>query len=236
MERPFLIDPTECTNGIRFLNGTEIPSSMLIKTKIHLHILKNELSKRKILEELQPQFIVEKLKTYHNGTFANSELVLDASLQKQTKIWDKYECNIEKDSCSLITREVEILYYAKGNVLIVNGHTLSCYHIDGFCKPTILTPYTNITFPQDLYLTFSVYNFLGRNSKTNHRHWLETEHFFKKHYALHIPPSKNTTNNYECLLFRFESLTVSQLFCNKTPLLSTNQYPDLFVTSKKDFL
>ena len=40
--------------------------------------------------------------------------------------------------------------------MIHDGYILSCYHSDGFCKPTTRTPYTLTWFDKnfDLYLDF----------------------------------------------------------------------------------
>ena len=91
---------------------------------------------------------------------------------------DKHEYVIEKDSWSLIVREVELFYDEKENTLIYNGHTLPSLHDDGFCHPTILTPYTIVWSPDDLCLPFSIHSFIGRMSKTGTRYWLETKRFF----------------------------------------------------------
>ena len=74
---------------------------------------------------------------------------------------DKHEYTIEKDSWFLIFREVELTYDEKENTLLYNDHTLPCLHDDGFCHPTILTPYTTAWFPGDLLLLiFSIHSII----------------------------------------------------------------------------
>ena len=53
---------------------------------------------------------------------------------------------MEKD----VRRKIDLPYDDKDNKLIYHGHTLPCLHDDGFCKPTILTPFTIVLFPEDL--------------------------------------------------------------------------------------
>ena len=98
----------------------------------------------------------------------------------------------------------ELTYDDKNNKLIFHGHFLPCRHDDGFCKPTILTPFTIVWFPEDRSFIFSIHSFIGRMSKLNNRYWLETEHFFnnnKSHVSSKTPyhDSKSQTR-----LTRFE--------------------------------
>ena len=130
---------------------------------------------------------------------------------------DKHEYVIEKDSWYLIVREVELTYDEKENTLFNNGHTLPCLHDDGFCHPTILTPYTIVWFPDDLCLLFSIHSFIGRMSKLGNRYWLETERFFDESNNTHTPPSD--TNSDKNRLSCFETYPERRTFCSKlTPL------------------
>ena len=65
--------------------------------------------------------------------------------------WDRHENIIERDSCSLLVREFEITYDDNDNTLIYHERTLPCLHYDGFCKRTILTPFTIVWFPEELF-------------------------------------------------------------------------------------
>ena len=180
MERPRTLDPTECKHAIRHLNGTNNPQLNAFNYSNSFTFF-NDIQKQRLLETKQSPFRITKLNTFHYGAFAwisNSQLVLNSTLKEKAVCWDRYEYIIEKDSWSLIVKEIEITYDDKDNKLIYHGHTLPCLHDDGFCKPTILTPFTIVWFPEDLCLIFSIHSFIGRMSKLNNRYWLETEHFF----------------------------------------------------------
>ena len=146
---------------------------------------------------------------------------------------DKHEYIIEKDSWSLIVREVELTYDEKENTLIYDGHTLPYLHDDGFCHPRRLTPYTMVWFPDDLCLLFSIHSFNGRMSKIGIRYWLETERFFIDCYNTHTPPSDANSNKTR--LSRFEIYPQQRTFCNKPTPLHITQYPDLFISYKEGF-
>ena len=236
--RPFTLDPTECKNAIRLLNGTDNPQLNSYNYNNSFTYF-DDIVKQKTLEEKQPHFKVRKLNTFHYGAFAyitnSRKLVLDAKLKERSVCWDTYEYIIEKDSWSLIIREIELTYDDKENLLIYNGHTLPCYHNDGFCQPTILTPYTIVWFPQEFCLIFSIHNFIGRMSKINNRYWLETEHFFNESYLPHTPPTNYSDSQDKSRFSRFEIYPNTNTFCNKPTPLHSTQYPDLFVTYKEGF-
>ena len=244
MERPFTLDPTECKLAIRNLNGTQ---NKQLNTFTHNTSFTyfNDYHKQHTLETTgkQPPFRIKELNTYHYGTFTyitNSQLIPDYSRGLASVCWDKYEYKIEKDSWSLIVREVEITYDDKENTLIYDGHILPCLHDDGFCKPTILTPYTIVWFPEDLCLIFTINSFIGKMSKIHNRYWLETEHFFNITYNKNAPPTysslpNDNSNSDQTRLSRFEIFPNTNFFCNKPTPLHKTQYPDLFVTYKEGF-
>ena len=154
MKRPRTLDPTECKHAIRHLNGTNSPQLDAFNYSNCFTIF-DDIQKQRLLETKRP-FRITKLNIFHYGAFAwitNSQLVLNSTLK--AVCWDRYEYIIEKDSCSLIVKELEITYDDKDNKLIYHGHTLPCLHDDGFCKPTILTPFTIVWFPEELCLLFS---------------------------------------------------------------------------------
>ena len=86
---------------------------------------------------------------------------------------------MDKDIWVLIISEIENIYDDKENQPINTGQTLPCYHIDSFCKPTILAAYTMVWFLKDFSLVFSVHNIIGRTSNLNDHYSLETQLFFK---------------------------------------------------------
>ena len=203
MERPRTFDPTECKHAIRHLNGTNYPQLDAFNSFTFF----DDIQKQRLLETKQPPFRITKLNSFHYGAFAwisNSQLVLNSTLKEKAVCWDRYEYIIEKDRWSLIVKEIENTYDDKDNKLIYHGHTLPCLHDDGFCKPTILTPFTIVWFPEELCLIFSITSFIGRMSKLNNRYWLETEHFFNNHSSTIPTDTPYHDTKSQTRLSRFE--------------------------------
>ena len=172
MERPRTLDPTECKHAIRHLNGTNNPQLDAFKYS-NSFTFSGDIQKQRLLETKQPPFRITKLNTFHYGASAwitNSQLVINSTLKEKAVCWDRNEFIIEKDSWSLIVKEIEITYDDKDNELIYHGHTLPCLHDDGFCKPTILTPFIIVWFPEELCLIFSTTSFIGRIFKLKNRY------------------------------------------------------------------
>ena len=123
----------------------------------------DDIQKRRLLETKQPSLRITKLNTIYYGAFArvtNSQLVLNSIPTEQVVCWDRYEYVIEKDSWYLIVHEIELPYVGEDNKLKYHGHTLPCLHDDCFCKPTFLTPFTFLWFPEDLCLLFSIHSYI----------------------------------------------------------------------------
>ena len=122
----------------------------------------------------------------------------------------------------------------KRTPLYIMATTFPCLLDDGFCHPTILTPYTIVWFPDDLCLLFSIHSFIGRMSKIGNRYWLETERFFNESYNTHTPPSD--TNSDKNRLSRFETYPEKKLFAtNPLHYILLNTFSSLFHT-KKDLI
>ena len=166
-------------HAIRHLKGTDNPQHNAFAYSNSFPFFE-DFQKQRLLETKQPPFRITKSNTFHYGAFAwitNSQLVLNSTPEEKAVCWDRYEYIIEKDSWSLIFREIEITYDDKDNKLFYHGHTLHCPHDDGFCKPTILTTFPIVWFPEVLCLIFFIHFFIRRMSKKINRYWLETEHF-----------------------------------------------------------
>ena len=237
MERHRTLDPTECKHAIRHLNGTNNPQLDAFNYSNSFTFF-DDIQKQRLLETKQTPFRITKLNTFHYGAFAwitNSQLVLSSTLKEKAVCWDGYENIIEKDNWSLVVKEIEITYDDKDNKLIYHGYTLPCLHDDGFCKPTILTPFTIVWFPEELCLTFSITSFIGRLSKLNNRYWLETEHFFNNHSSTIPTDTLYHDTKSQTRLSRFENFPENKMFCNKPTPLHLTQYPDLFITYKEVF-
>ena len=223
MERPRTLDPTECKHAIRHLNGTNNPQLDAFKYT-NSFTFSNNIQKQCLLETKQPTFRITKLNTFHyvaSAWIANSQLVLNSTLKEKAVYWDRYEYIIEKDSWSLIVREIEITYDGKDTRPIYHRHTLPCLHDDGFCKPTIITPFTIVWFPEDICLIFSIHSFIGLSSITATGLKLNT--FFNNHPSTtssdtryHYTKSQTRLSHFEF----FPILNFSKLKCFVTnPLL-----------------
>ena len=156
-------------------------------------------------------------------------------MKEKAVCWDRYEYIIEKDCWSLIVKEIEITHDDEDNKLIYHGHTLLCPHDDGFCKPTILTPFTIVWFPEDLCLIFSIHSFFGRMSKLNNRYWLETEHFFNNHSSTISTDTPYHDTKSQTRLPRSGIFPENKMLCNKPTPLHLTQYHGLFITYKEGF-
>ena len=225
MERPRTLDPTECKHAIRHLNGTA--DTQLIASIMVTFFC--DIQNQRFLETKQPPYSIPKLNIFHYGASAsitNSQLVLNAT-PKKAVCWEHDE-NVIEDSCSLIVREIGIIYDDEDKKLVYHGHTLPCLHNDGFCKHTILTPFTCVC--KELCLFFSVHSFNGRMSKLNNRYWLEPEHFYYNNISkvpIETPYLDSNSQNRS-----FWNVPERKLFCGKPTLLYTTEYPDIFITYK----
>ena len=110
MERRRILDPTEYKQAIRHLNGTDNSQFNAIDYNNSFTFF-DDIQKQRLLETKQPPFRILMLNTFHYGAFAwvtNSQLVLKSTLKEKAVCWDRYEDLFEKDSWSLIIREIEL--------------------------------------------------------------------------------------------------------------------------------
>ena len=80
--------------------------------------------------------------------------------------------------------EAELTYDDTENVMIIDGHTITYYFADGFCKPTTKTLFTLVWFSDDFCLIFTLQDFLGRMTKTEDRYWIETDSFVHSSHSI----------------------------------------------------
>ena len=126
--------------------------------------------------------------------------------------------------------------------MIHDGYMLSCYHSDGFCKPTTRTPYTLIWFDETFCLKFRLQEFIGRMTRIKDRYWIETDNFLKSSNITqnlrnagikgtkypNVKTPQSTVDNPS--LSRFDIYPNAQTFCGKPEPLYSTQYDDNFVT------
>ena len=126
--------------------------------------------------------------------------------------------------------------------MIIDGHTLTCYFADGFCKPTTKTHFTFVWLNDDFCLIFTLQDFHGRMTKIEDRYWIEPDSF--EHSPHSVKPKlfsgiKGTAHPYTSApdtqhpnnpsVSRFEVYPTAQTFCGKPDPLYSTQYSDLFV-------
>ena len=132
--------------------------------------------------------------------------------------------------------------------MIIDGHALPCYFVDGFFKPTTKTPFTLVWFNDDFCLLFTLQDFLGRMTKIEDRYWIETDslvqspHSIKtkttsgikgtEHPYVYAPHTQHPNNPS---LSRFEVYPTAQTICGKPDPLYSTQYSSLFVTYTDGF-
>ena len=223
-----------CYPPLKWINNPQLDAFKYANSFIFF----NDIQKQRLLETKQPLFHITKLNTFHSGAFAwiaNSQKILNSTLKEKAVSWDRYEYIIEKDSWPLNVKEIEITNDDdEDNYLIYHGHTLPL-HDDCFYKPTILTPFTIVWFPEEPCLIFSIHSFIGRMSELINRYWLETEHFFNNHSSTTSSDTPYHDTKSQARISRFEFFPENKAFCNKPTPLYTTPYPDLFVTSKEGF-
>ena len=158
----------------------------------------------------------------------------------------QFEVNL--NSYCLAISEIELTYDETQNVMIIDGHTLSSYFADGFCKPTTESPFTLVWFSDDFCLILTLQDFIGRMTKIEDRYWTETDSFVHSSLSkksatnngikgtsypyVHAPHAQNPHNPS---LSRFEVFPKAQTFCGKPEPLYSTQYSELFVTYTEGF-
>ena len=132
--------------------------------------------------------------------------------------------------------------------MIIDGQTLPCYFVDGFCKPTTKTPLTLTWFSDDFRLIFTLQDSVGRMTKIEDRYLVETDS--SVHFS--IPNKTDTTqgikgtrllnahaphaqNPHNPSLSRFEIFSHVQTFCDKPEPFYATQYSYTFVLYTNGF-
>ena len=129
---------------IRYLHATDSNELENYKMQSSFSFFDDNDYQNKI-ERVQQPFRVNKLNTWHIGTFVYDEHYQDWIVN----FTQNYYSRCRSDREHLITRQswklritnAEITYDDKNNQMIHDGYILPCSHSDGFCKPTTKTPY-----------------------------------------------------------------------------------------------
>ena len=251
MPLPVTLDPLECKNLIRHLNGSdnEILNNFNYNrtfTLLEIHYFQEQL------ERFQTPFTVYQFNKMYTGTFtymsADKNWIYDPLRNPFHNCPAHHQFEVNLVSSRLAIPEVELTYDDTQNGMLIDGHTLPCYFADGFCKPTTKTPYTLVWFSDDFCFIFTLKDFIGRMTKIDDRYWIETDSFVHSstpeksttdngirgtsYPYIHAPRAQNTHNPN---LSRFEIFPSAQFFGGKPDPLYSTQYSDLFVTYTEGF-
>ena len=170
---PVTLDPLECKNIIRHLNGTND------KRLNNLHYnktftLPEDHYFQERLEQYQTPFTVYQLNKMYTGTFtfmpADKNWIYDPTQNPYHNCPAHHQFEVNLVSWRLEISEVELTYDDTSNDMIIDGHTLPCYFADCFCKPTTKTPFTLVWFNEDYCLIFTLQDFIGRMTKIEDRY------------------------------------------------------------------
>ena len=203
------------------------------------------------IERVHQPFRVDKLNAGHIGTFVYDEHYQDWIV----KFTQNYYSRCRSDREHLLTRQswklritnAEITYDDKNNQMIHDGYILSCYHSDGFCKPTTRTPYILTWFDEKFCLIFRLQEFIGRMTRIKNRYWIEADKFIDssnitKHLQTegikgtkypNVKTPQSTVDNPS--LSRFKIVPIAQTVYGKPEPLYSTQYEDIFGTCLDGF-
>ena len=249
---PVTLDPVECKNIIRHLNGTNDKILNNLNYNKTFTLLEDHYFQER-LEQYQTPFTVYQLNKMYTGTFtfmpADKNWIYDPTKNPYHNCPAHHQFEVNLVSWRLEVSEIELTYDDTSNDMIIDGHTLPCYLADGFCKPTTKTPFTLVWFNDDYCLIFTLQDFIGRMTKIEDRYWIETDSFVHsphpvksqtasgikgtEHPYVHAPHTQHPNNPS---LSRFEVFPTAQTFCGKPDPLYSTQYSDLFVTYTDDFI
>ena len=248
---PVTLDPVECKNIIRHLNGTNDKILNNLNYNKTFTLLEDHYFQER-LEQYQTPFTVYQLNKMYTGTFtfmpADKNWIYDPTKNPYHNCPAHHQFEVNLVSWRLEISEIELTYDDTSNDMIIDGHTLPCYFADGFCKPTTKTPFTLVWFNDDYCLIFTLQDFIGRMTKIEDRYWIETDSFVHsphpvksqtasgikgtEHPYVHAPHTQHPNNPS---LSRFEVFPTAQTFCGKPDPLYSTQYSDLFVTYTDGF-
>ena len=149
---PVTLDPIECKNIIRHLNGTNNKILNNLHYKKTFTLLEDHYFQERI-EQYQTPFTVYQLNKIYTGTFtfmpADQNWIYDPTRNLYHNCPAHHQFEVNLVSWPLEISEVELTYDDTINAMTIDGHTLPCYFVDGFCKPTTKTPFTLVWFNDD---------------------------------------------------------------------------------------
>ena len=140
---PVTLDPLECKNLIRHLNGTDNKILNNFNYNRTFTLLEDQYFQEQ-LERFQTHFTVYQFNKMYTGTFtympADKNWINDPLRNPYHNCPAHHQFEVNLVSWRLAISEIELANDDTQNVIIIDGHTLPCYFADGFCKPTTKTP------------------------------------------------------------------------------------------------
>ena len=184
---PDTLDPLECKNIIRHLNGTNDKILNNLHYNKTFTLLEDHYFQER-LEQYQTLFTVYQLNKMYAGTFtfmpANKTRIYDPTQNPYHNCPSHHQFEVNLVSWRLEISEVELTYDDTSNDMIIYGHTLPCYFAYGLCEPTTKTLYTLVWFNDDYCLIFTLQDFIGRMTKIEDRYWIETDSFVHSPHSI----------------------------------------------------
>ena len=209
---PVTLDPLECKNLIRHLNGTNNKILNNLNYNKTFTLLEDHYFQER-LEQYQTPFTVYQLNKIYTGTFtfmpADEKWIYDPTKNPYHNCPAHHQFEVKLVSWRLEISEVELTYDDTANVMIIDGHTLHCDFADGFCKPTTKTPFTLVWF-NDFCLIFTLQDFLGRMTKIKIDIGL-------KLILLYIPHIQ--VNLKRLLVIKVQNIPMSMLLIHNIPII-----------------
>ena len=152
MALPITLDPLECEIIIRHLNDTNNKILNNLRYNKFFTLLGNHFFEER-LEQYQTPFTVYHLNEMDTCTFtfmpADKDWIYDPSKNLDQNYPAHHQFEVNLVSWRLEVSEIELTYDGTANSMIIVGHNLPCFSADGFCKPTIKTPFTPYWFSDD---------------------------------------------------------------------------------------
>ena len=107
----------------------------------------------------------------YTGTFtfvpADKDWIYDPYKNPYHNCHAHHQCEVNLVNWRLEVSELDL--DDTENLMIICEHSLPCYFADGFCKPTIKTPFVLVWFSDDFCLIFTLQVFIGRMTKIQDR-------------------------------------------------------------------
>ena len=159
MPLPITLDPLECKNLIRHLNGTDNKILNNFNYNKTSTLLEDHYFQEQI-ERFQTPFTVYQFNKMYTGTFtympADKTWIYDPLRNPHHNCPAHHQFEVNLVSWRLAISEIELTYDDTQNAMIIDGHTFRCYFADGFCKPTTKTSFTLVWFSDDFCLIFTI--------------------------------------------------------------------------------